>query len=82
MKFYTFNSSSDKVSVNYNLSLGLLNTERKPLVKRNGRPGRSVTGQPVGRPGYTLNYTGRVENILTGSTSDLHTPGMMHKNYC
>ena len=33
MKFYVFNSSSDKVSVNYGLSLGLLNTQHKPSVK-------------------------------------------------
>ena len=34
MKFYVFNTSSDKVSVNYSLSLGLLNTEHKPSVKK------------------------------------------------
>ena len=34
MKFYAFNTSSDKVSVNYSLSLGLLNTEHKPSVKK------------------------------------------------
>ena len=32
MKFYVFNISSDKVSVNYSLPLNLLNTEHKPLV--------------------------------------------------
>ena len=34
MKFYVFNTSSDKVSVNYSLSLGLLSTEHKPSVKK------------------------------------------------
>ena len=33
MKFYVTSASSDKVSVNYGLSLGLLNTEHKPSVK-------------------------------------------------
>ena len=67
MKFYVFDTSSDKVSVNYSLLLGLLNTEHKPSVKKkqNGRPGRSVTGQPA----WILNFTGRVEKILTGPIS-------------
>ena len=41
MKFYVFNACSDKVSVNYSLSLGLLNTEYKPSVKK---------GQPASQP--------------------------------
>ena len=45
MKFKVFNTFSDKVSVNYSLSLGLLNAEHKPSVKKKGTPGRSVTGQ-------------------------------------
>ena len=52
MKFYVFNVSSDKNSVNYSLSLGLLNFEHKPSVKKTGRPGWSVTRRflilPVG----------------------------------
>ena len=44
MKFYVFYTSSDEVSVNYSPSLGLLNTERKPSVKKTGRPGWPVTG--------------------------------------
>ena len=44
------NTSSDKVSVDYNWSLDLLNIERKHSVKNNGRPGRSVTGQSAGGP--------------------------------
>ena len=54
MKFYVFNTSSDKVRVNYGLSLGLLNTERTPSVKKNGRPDRSVTGQ---QRKYTNSFT-------------------------
>ena len=34
MQFYVFNLSNDKVSVNYSLSLGLLNSEHKRLVKK------------------------------------------------
>ena len=34
MKYYEFSTCSDKVSVNYSLSLGLLNTEHKPSVKK------------------------------------------------
>ena len=34
MKFHVFNTSSDKVSVNYSLSLGVLNTKHKPSVKK------------------------------------------------
>ena len=62
-----FNTSSDKVSANCNLSLGLLKTEHKTSVqKKNGRPGRSETGQPA----KILKFTGWVEKILTGSISD------------
>ena len=39
-------TSSDKVSANYSLSSDLLNTEHKPSVKKNGRPGWSKTGRP------------------------------------
>ena len=67
MKFYVLNTSSDKVSVNYSLSLGLLKTEHKLSIKKTGGPGRSVTGQPA----EILNFTGRVEKILTGSISGL-----------
>ena len=49
-----------KLRVNYSLSLGLLNTEHKPSVKN--------TGQPAS----ILKFTGQVEKILTGSTSELH----------
>ena len=34
MKFYVFNAFSNKFGVNYSLSSGLLNTERKPSVKK------------------------------------------------
>ena len=34
MKFYMFNTCGDKVSVNYDLSLGSLNTKHKPSVKK------------------------------------------------
>ena len=34
MKFYGFNTSSDKVSLNYSLLLRLLNTKRKPSGKK------------------------------------------------
>ena len=66
MKFYAINTSSDKVSVNYSLSLGLLDTELNPSVNKNGRPGRSVTGTPA----LILKFTGWVDKILTGSISD------------
>ena len=33
-KFYVFNTFSDKVGVNYTLSLGLLNTEHEHSVKK------------------------------------------------
>ena len=33
MKFYVISASGDKVSLNYGLSLDLLNTEHKPSVK-------------------------------------------------
>ena len=65
MKICVFNTSSDKVSVNYNLSLGLLDTELNPSVNK-GRPGRSVTGTPA----LILKFTGWVDKILTGSISD------------
>ena len=42
MKFHEFNAPSDKVSANYSSSIGLLNAEHKPSVKKNGRPGWSV----------------------------------------
>ena len=42
MEFYVFNTSSDTVSLNYSLSLGLLNTKRKPLVKK------QLTGRSAG----------------------------------
>ena len=47
MRFYVFNTSSDKASVNCNLSLCLWNIEHKPSVKKDGQPGRSMTG-PTG----------------------------------
>ena len=34
MKFYVFNTPSDKVRVNYSFLLRLLNTEHKPSVKK------------------------------------------------
>ena len=34
MKFYAFNTSSDKVSVHCSLSLRILNTEHTPLIKK------------------------------------------------
>ena len=57
MKFYVLNTSSDKVSENYSLSLGLLTTEHKPSVKKG-----------VDFEFYRL---GRVEKILTGSISGI-----------
>ena len=39
MKFYVFNTFRDEVGVNYTFSLGLLNSERKPSVKKTGRLG-------------------------------------------
>ena len=42
MKFYEFNTSSDKVSVNYSLSLSLLITERSLSVTKNRSIGRST----------------------------------------
>ena len=62
MKFDVFNTSSDKVRANYSLSLGLLNTERKPS--------RKTPVNRAGQPTYIFNFTGRVEKILTGSISD------------
>ena len=62
MKFYVFNTFSDKVSVKYSLSLGLLNTEQKPLVKKK-RVSTAVDFKF---------YRSRVEKILTGSTSVTH----------
>ena len=44
MKFYVFNASSDKVSVNCSLCIGLLNTEHKPLVKKKRSTGRRTVG--------------------------------------
>ena len=37
-----------------NFSLNTLNSEGKSSVKKNGRPGRSETGQPAGRPAGQL----------------------------
>ena len=66
MKFYVFNACSDKVSVNYSLSLGLLNTEYKPSVKKRS------TGQSTGVD-FEFYRSGRVKKILTGSISDVHS---------
>ena len=46
MKFYVLNTSSDKVSVNYSLSLGLLKTEHKLSIKKTGGP---VSDRSTGR---------------------------------
>ena len=48
MKFYVFNTSSDKVSANYSLSLGLLKTEHKPSVKKTKRSTGPVRNQSTG----------------------------------
>ena len=65
MKFYAINTAGDKVSVNYSLSLGLLNTQHDPSVNK-GRPDWSVTDVPA----LILKFTGCVDKILTGSISD------------
>ena len=69
MKFYEFNTFSDKVSVKYSLSLGLLNTEHKPSVKKWSTGPVSDRSTGIGYEFYRL---GRVEEILTGSISASH----------
>ena len=53
-----FNASSDKVSVNYSLSLDLLNAERKPSIKKT-----------VDRRRFEFYRSGWVKKILTGFVS-------------
>ena len=65
MKFYVFNTSSDKVSVNYSLSLGSLNTEHTPSVKKKRWTG-PVSDRST-RVDFEFYRSGRVEKILTGS---------------
>ena len=72
MKFYVFNTSSDKVGVNYSLSLGLLNTERKPSIKKRstGPESDRSTGRSICRltsVHFEFYWSGRVKKILTGS---------------
>ena len=67
MQFYVFNLSSDKVSVNYSLSLGLLNSEHKRLVKKK-RSTKPVSDRSTGVH-FEFSRSGRVEKILTGSIS-------------
>ena len=75
MKFYLFNTSGDKVNVNYSLSLGLLNTEHKLSVKkkRSSGPVRDRSTGPVTDRSTGVDFefsrSGRVEKILTGSIS-------------
>ena len=52
-----------------NFSLNILNSEEKPSVKKSvDRAGQKPVDQPVNRQWF-WNFTGRVEKILTGSTS-------------
>ena len=64
MKFYASNTSSDKVGVNYSLSLDLLNTEHKPSVKK-----RSTGPVSDRSTGVDFEFYRSVEKILTGSIS-------------
>ena len=48
MKFDVFNTSGDKVSANYSLSLGLLKTEHKTSVKKTKRSTGPVRDRPTG----------------------------------
>ena len=82
------NTSSEKVSVNYSLSLGLLNTEHKPSVKkRSTGPVRPVNfkfcaGWSTGID-FEFYQSGRVKKILTGSISGTGacSPGKILKIY-
>ena len=63
MKFYVFNTSSDDVGVNYNLSLGLFNTEHKPSVKK--RSTGPVSDRSTGVD-FEFYRSRRVQKILIG----------------
>ena len=62
-----FKTSSDKVNENYSLSLGLLNTEHKPSVKKKRSTGL-VSDRSTGVD-FEFYRLGRVEKILAGSIS-------------
>ena len=66
MKFYEFNTSSDKVSADHSWSLGLLNAEHKPSAKK--RSTGPVSDRSTGL-NFEFYWWGRVEKILIGSIS-------------